>query len=296
MLGRMSIDLNAASRFMAGHARLLDRWRFAALLGAGSSDAVLAALRGYRNPDGGYGSGLEPDLRAVGSQPSAAFHAFEVLAELPADAAAADARALADWLMTVTLPDGGLRFAVPIDDPTACAPFWVGADSTVSSLQITSIVATHAHRVPSIAGHPWLDRATAYCLRAIDALDGPPHALVLAFAVKFLDAVHGTIPEAAGLLQRLGRFVPGDGLVPVEGGLADETMRPLDFAPLPGGPARALFAASVIDAELDRLAALQRDDGGWTTDFASYSPAAAFDWRGYKTVEAVALLRANGRI
>lgn len=41
-------------------------------------DGALAALSAYRNPDGGYGWGLEADLRARESQPGAALHAFEV--------------------------------------------------------------------------------------------------------------------------------------------------------------------------------------------------------------------------
>ena len=46
-----------------------------------------------------------------------------------------------DWLDGVSLPDGGLPFALPIPDPAACAPFWVSADPGVSSLQITAAVA-----------------------------------------------------------------------------------------------------------------------------------------------------------
>jgi hypothetical protein len=71
-------------------------------------------------------------------------------------------------------------------------------------------------------------------------------------------------------------------------------MRPLDFAPMPGGPARTLLADGVVDAELERLAAAQQPDGGWTVDYDSHSPAAALEWRGHRTVGALLLLRANG--
>jgi hypothetical protein len=40
---------------MAAAARVLDRRRFGALLGDGDAAGLLAALDGYRNPDGGYG-------------------------------------------------------------------------------------------------------------------------------------------------------------------------------------------------------------------------------------------------
>jgi hypothetical protein len=72
-------------------------------------------------------------------------------------------------------------------------------------------------------------------------------------------------------------------------------MRPLDFAPLPDLPARALFTPETITAELKRLADQQQDDGGWTIDFATFSPAAALEWRGYMTVRAVSILQRSSR-
>ena len=295
----MSVDLAAASRFLAGSGRLLDRRRVDLLVGAGGPGPVLAAVDGYRNPDGGYGWGLEPDLRSVTSQPGGALHALEVFADV-APTTTDRARELCDWLASVTLPDGGLPFALPVPDPVACAPFWAGADPTRSSLQITGVVAAAAHRVaaadPAVAAHPWLARATDHCLGAIAHLDGGAHAMELAFAVQFLDAAARTRPEAAVLVARLAGLVPADGLLHVAGGAAEEYMRPLDFAPLPGGPARSLFAPAVVDAELDRLADGQLADGGWAVDFDSYSPAAAMEWRGHRTVAALLLLRANGRL
>jgi hypothetical protein len=50
----------------------------------------------------------------------------------------------------------------------------------------------------------------------------------------------------------------------------------------------------VIDADLERLAGLQQRDGGWTVDFEPASAAAALEWRGYATVQAIAILKRNG--
>jgi hypothetical protein len=293
------VDIDAVSGFMATHARLLDRRRLEVVLQDAPPDGALGALSGYRNPDGGYGWGLEPDLRATESQPGAALHAFEVFEDIM-PATTPRAVELCDWLASVSLPDGGLPFALPVGDAAGCAPFWARADPTVSSLQITAIVAAIAHRVAAgdaaVAGHPWLARATGYCLGAIEAMDDDPHALELTFAMQLLDAVHDARPEAAGLLARLGEHIPASGLVHVGGGLEDEFMRPLDFAPLPDRPVRALFASDVISAELERLVDQQQDDGGWRVDFASYSPAAALEWRGHMTVRAVWILKRNSAI
>ena len=278
------IDLDAAQGFMATHARLLDRRRFDVLLHGAGHDCARAALGAYRNPDGGYGWGLEPDLRDTTSQPGAAVHAFGVFEDIAPSTSPRSAE-LCDWLASAALPDGGLPFAPPVRRRAGCAPFWANADPTVSSLQLTAVVTTVAHRVaahdPRVAEHPWLARSTAFCLAAIEALGDAPHALELAFALQFLDAVHDTRPEAGDLIARLGRDIPADGLVHVGGRPRGRDAAPARLRPGARPPRAAAVRAGGGRRELARLArAGQRHDGGWTVDFASYSPAAALEWRG----------------
>ena len=284
----MTVDLERASSFMAMQARVLDRLRYELLVGTGDCEATLCAVDAYRNPDGGYGRGLEPDLRSTESQPAGALHAFEVLEEVQ-PAGTRQAAALCDWLSTVSDSDGGIPFALPVQNAAGCAPFWASADTT-SSLHMTAAVAGAAHRVATyeaaIAGHAWLARSTRFCMDAIAQMEEPGHALELLFSIRFLDAVHDTEPRAPDELRRLGEFLPSDGGLHVAGGLEDEMVRPLDFAPR-AGPASRLWLEAVISRELDRLDALQKDDGGWPCDFALYSPAAALEWRGYLTVAAL---------
>jgi hypothetical protein len=293
----MPIDLTAAADFMAAHARVLDRRRLELKTGGTDVAGALAALDGYRNPDGGYGWGLEPDLRSPESQPGAAAHAFEVFEDI-APATSPHAAALCDWLASVTLDDGGLPFVLPLSTPAASAPWWQSGDPTTSSLQITAFTAAVAQRVaahdPAVAAHPWLERATTYCLDAIAALDEAPFAYVLEFSVQLLDAVHDRRPEAVGLLEKLGAHIPADGRLAVRGGTEGEALNPLDIAPRPDRPSRALIAADVIAADLERLAAAQLADGGWDVDYLQISPAGRLDWRGVATIRALDTLRRNG--
>jgi hypothetical protein len=295
----MTVDVGAAIAFMAAHGRVLDRRRLARLVGDGSSEDVVAAVEGYRNDDGGYGWGIEPDLRSPESQPAGALHAFEVFEEV-GPYTTTRATELCDWLDSVSRPDGGLPFALPVSDPAGCAPFWVGADTAASSLHITAAVVGLALGVARFDGgvrsHPWLRRATSYCFVQVRSGGHRPHALELRYALQFLDAAAETDAAAVVDLTRLGALIPSSGCLHVEGGLADETMRPLDFAPYPDRPVRRLFDAGIIAAELDRLADAQGDDGGWPSEWTSYSPAAALEWRGWLTVRALTILRKNSVI
>jgi hypothetical protein len=290
----MAMDPDAAVSFVATHARILDRRRLHLLLGEGSPDDVLAALDAYRNPDGGYGWALEPDLRSATSQPAAAMHALEVLAQVR-DTKSQRPVELCDWLADHTLPDGGVPFGLPYSDTAGSAPHWAEADATVSSLQMTTQLAAQAHRLArrraDIAEHPWLATATSYCLDAIDRTVETPHAYELMFVMRFLDAVADHVPRARLQVDRLTRYVISDGPTPVTGGAEDEVLHLLDFTPYADAPSRASFTKDAIAADLDRLVGQQQPDGGWTVDYTLYSPAAALEWRGYATVQAVAVLR-----
>jgi hypothetical protein len=288
--------LSRAAAFVNSNARLIDRRRFDLVTGRGDRAGVIAALAAYRNPDGGFGWALEPDLRSPESQPAGALHAFEVLEEVGGGDFGGP---LCHWLDSVTLSDGGLPFALPLTDPAGTSPIWAGADPTSSSPQITCAVAAAAHRVarhdPAVRDHPWLARASAYCQERIAARREPGHAIEYRFMLWFLDAVHDSWPAAGAEQRRLVGFLPASGTLPVEGGIEGESMRPLDFAPRPG-PVRDLLPPGLVDGEITRLATQQGEDGGWSVDFAAASPAAALAWRGYATVEAVKILAsASGR-
>ncbi|HST43414.1 MAG TPA: hypothetical protein VLK58_28065 [Conexibacter sp.] len=298
-------DITRAETFLATHARLLERRRLELLLRrAGAVDGVLSALAAYRNPDGGYGYGLEPDLRAAGSQPAGAFQALTVLAELAEQAPEAAPAAgeltgrLCDWLDTIALDGGALPFSLAGADGPGTAPWWAGGDPTEPSLHITAGIGAYAQRVraqaPALADHPWLTRATDWCLEQVAAGQRPEGGgYTLAFVLGLLDAVVDVRPSATAELERMAAFVPESGALPVSGGTDSEVLRPLRISPEPGRPLRALMPAEAIARDLAALAGEQEEDGGWTVDFPSSSPAGALEWRGIATIEAITLLRAG---
>jgi hypothetical protein len=280
--------------FITANARLLDRHRTDLAIGRGDPEAALAVLAGYRNADGGFGWALEPDLRAPGSQPVAALHAFEVFEEV-APTRSPLAVGLLDWLDAIALSGGAIPFAVAGGAYAGSAPMWGTADTTSPSLHMTAVVLGIAHRVarhdPAVAAHPWLQRATEWATSEIAALDGPAHAIEFRYVLQLLDAL-----DARDELDRLAAHLPADATMPVAGGKPDEAMRPLDFSPEPGRPLRSLIDPQAIERDLDRLEAERHDDGGWDVDWQHWSPAGGLEWRGWATVRAVRILRANERV
>jgi hypothetical protein len=283
-------DMYAAAQYLAANARVLERRRFERLFAGGGPDPVRDAVAAYRNADGGFGHALEPDGRCPGSQPLAIAFALSILHETDAwDAALAEGAC--EWLAAHAPPGGGVVFADPSIEGWPHAPWMVSEGGASASLITTGLIAgtLHARGVQ----HPWLDGATRLLWSRIDSLAGTGPYDVRA-VLRFLDSVPDR-DRAHAAAARLSPVIFGEGLVALEPGAPGEVHTPLDFAPLPGSPARGLFDEAVIAAHLDHLAAAQLGDGGWMFNWQAWSPAAEREWRGAVTVDALQLLRANGR-
>ncbi len=284
----MTVDVELAERFIHANARLLDRHRLAVLRYGADIKPALAALRAYRNPDGGFGHALEPDVRAPDSEPAAALHALEVLAGIGAldDPMVADA---ATWIATIADPDGGVPFVTPACADYPHAPWMVPSDG---GSHLTFAIAGALWEVGP--NEPWLQRATEWCWTKLERPD-ELGAYFVKFALVFLDAVPDA-PRAVAAIEQLRARVDADGSMAVAGGTENERLRPLALSARPGARSRALFTEGQIEADLEQLEQAQQPDGGWTFDWLAWSPGQSAEWRGAVTLRALATLGAHGRI
>jgi hypothetical protein len=285
------VDLNAAERFLAGTGRILDQRRFDLLLRGGDPASVRDAVAAYRNPDGGFGHALEPDCRCPDSQPAAAGMALRILDEADAwdEQLVGDA---CEWLERNAAAGGGATFVEPGLDGWPHAPWWVPEEGRPASLIQTGLIAGPLHA--RAASHPWLDRATEVMWDRIAELSAPGPYDMLG-VLKFLDYAPDR-DRAQQAFDKAGPLLLDCKVVELDPDATGEVHGPLEFAPRPDSLARQLFDPATIDAHLDHLERGQQDDGGWTFNWFAWSPAAAADWRGFMTVDAVTVLRANGRL
>lgn len=283
-------DIDAAGQFLAASARVVDQRAFERLFQGGAAQPVRHAVAAYQNADGGFGHALEPDCRASASQQAAVEMALRILDATDSwdEGIARDA---CDWLALVAPEEGGAASVEPTVSQAPHAPWWTPAEghlaSPIQTGQIAGTLYARGFR------HPWLEQATTVMWDLIGRL-AEPHAYEMFGVLAFLQHVPDR-PRAEAAFEKVGPLLMERGLVALDPQAAGEVHTPLDFAPLPDSIARPLFDDATISAHLDHLAASQRDDGGWMFNWPSWSPAAEADWRGFLTVDALRVLRANGR-
>ncbi|HTK07827.1 MAG TPA: hypothetical protein VL485_11705 [Ktedonobacteraceae bacterium] len=286
-----SPDFAKATNFIWSTARLLERHRFAHLFLDQNQQAVLDALRPYQNPDGGFGNGLEPDVRGPVSEPIPTWMGLCILDEAEAFDDPMVTRAC-DYLLSVTTEEGGVPFVLPTVRAYPRAPWWECGDQPPAALNPTAAIAAllYKHRVE----HPWLSAATEYCWRKLDTLDQTDPYEMRA-VLPFLDFVPDR-QRAENVFARVGPKILEQHLVALTPTTQAETHSPLSFAPRPQSLARRLFSAEVIEAHLAALSSGQQEDGGWQFNWLAWNPAAALESRGTVTLEALVTLRAYGRL
>ena len=283
----MSIDYAAAENFIWSAARLVDRHRYSMLFADGPPQPVIEALRGYRNPDGGFGHALEPDLRCPESQPTPTLYALETLNEAGAAdrEMARDARA---WIASIAQADGEVPFVLAGFEKYPHAPWFEPGPGPIGTLALAA--ACHGGGVTC---DTWLASATDYCWRELDAKQ-EPGGYWLKYALAFLDAVPDEQRARAAIASLSARVDPS--AVAPPGGIEGEALRPLDLSPRPGSRSRGLVGDERIEAHLDAVESEQQEDGGWMFDWRAWSPAQTNDWRGNVTIRALGWLRENGRL
>ena len=231
-------DLDAAARFLAGNARVLDRRRFERLFLGGDARPVRDAVAAFRNSDGGFGHALEPDGRTPASQPAAVAMALRTLDQ--ADAwdeelvgrrlRVARGRRARRGRRVVRGADGG---------GVAARPWWRRTRGGRRRSSAPGRSRPHAACAPRRASVARRRHRTALAAYRRARARGPYRFRgVLAFLQYVPDRV-----RAEQAFERLGRLLFDRDLVALDPDAEGEVHTPLDFAPNPDSIARPLFDA-----------------------------------------------------
>ncbi len=296
----MTTDVLGAGRaFLDREGRLIERRLAGVLFDGADPSGVVDAVRAYRNPDGGFGHGLEPDKRCPASLPIDVESAFDIL--LVAGGGTVDwsgdvgigglVRGACDWLDSVAAPDGAVPLSFPVMEQYPRAEHW-SEWTYVPALNPTAGLAGRLHRMA--VTHPWLDQATEWTWTRLESgFDEDAHALaeVLVFLAYVPDRDRAeAIGEHVSAWLADVRWYRADPTDPEYG------VTPLHLASSPDSPWRRLFETTNIEGHLDRLARDQQPDGGWAITWEPPGQASTVECRGIETLRALRTLRAYGRL
>jgi hypothetical protein len=288
-------DQFAAGRdFILREGRLLERRLFATCFEGAPATGVVDAVRAYRNDDGGFGHGLEPDVRCPASLPVDVEVALQALATAKASERAL-ARSACDYLAKVAAAaahGGAVPPAFPVIEGYPRAAHWsdwtyeAGLNPTAGVVGLLTQLGVE---------HPWVDEATAYCWAELERPELPAEAHALSEVMVFLEQMPANERSSAAAARVVAYLASASSW---RASADDEGygLSPLSIAPLAGSRWRTLFDEKVLAAHLDRLQRDQQNDGGWPITWDPPSEAAALEWRGIVTLGALRTLVSYDRL
>jgi hypothetical protein len=287
----MDTTFEKGTRFIWETARLLDRAIYAYFFQNGSPDWIKSILRTYQNDDGGFAHAIEPDLRAPGSQPVSVEFALRTLYECNMRDQDIAYRACDFLAQNADLQRGiAMNFPSSMDYPHAphmdnLASQQPGLDRLIG---LVGLVNWHGVQ------HPWLKEAVETCLEHIVSFPfDDAHTIRTAFC--FVESLEQNKP-ADRIFEKLSHDLMKANFFCLDTPVSTYGLTPLSFAPSPTSYCRRIFTQAQIDAHLEDLLAHQQPDGGWPILWEPPSEMSRLEWRAHTTVQALATLRAYGKV
>jgi hypothetical protein len=270
----MPASFERAREFVYRSGRVLERRLFERLFDGAGAEGVVAAVLAYRNEDGGFGNGLEPDKLAPQSQPLDVGFALQKLSEAGARGAEIGERACG-FLEGLADERGFVPIVLPSVADYPRADHW-GDGNFPPTVSPAIGIAGYLHELG--VEHPWLTRVTESCFATLET-----EPLKDAHAIQDAAVFAQRAPGGERLLPRLAEALPkADWFVSDP---KDESygLPPTKFP-------REWFDADLYDAHLERLRSEQQDDGGWPIAWEPPGPASVAAWRAIVTIEALRTL------
>lgn len=302
-MGNVEIKAEQAKRietYLAAKARSLDSARYRYRVGDGEARAIVTALRPYQNDDGGFGHGIEPDLRVPDSTAIATWMAFQYLNDA-GETVSHDVieRALHYFIDTYDEERNGWRIVSPRVEHYAHAPWWdyTSAMSHFGWGNPSAAILGFLLRYRDIVdGGKLIERLRSRALSRITEVDASHFHEVLTFRSLYRDgdaSLKGALRTPLSQLIRRAVETSPDAW-------SGYVATPLTFIASPDDPFRDLFERETLEANLVFLLDTIVDGDHWEPNWnwSGKYPAeweqAKQDWSGYLTAQNMLALRGFG--
>ncbi|MEM9545180.1 MAG: hypothetical protein AAGA77_04365 [Bacteroidota bacterium] len=286
-----------ARDFVLTNARMIERRLFQFHFENDSADGVYHAVYAYRNSDGGFGHGMEPDTASPESQPLFSIMALKTLDEvgyLNANVILSD---FMPYFQSVTTEKGGIPWMLRPTSEYPCADHFKTVEEWAALSTTAPLLGMLEKYEINI---PWMQKAEEFVWSEIDRIK-EKHVfchLCVPRRLQFLQYTKRK-SKAEKALENLKQWILADGIM-----CQDKTddgwglygkPHSLYYAPSPNGILHSIFSKEMIDSDLDELVRRQKSDGRWDTWYG-LSEGMKLEWAGIQTLWTLKTLKNYDRI
>jgi len=286
-----------ARDFILTNARMIERRLFHYHFEQGDATGVFHAVYAYRNSDGGFGHGMEPDTASPESQPLFTIMALENLEEAGLLTRELLLQDFMPYIESITTAKGGIPWmfrpkgTYPCEAHFKTVKEWAALSTTAPFLGLLE-----KYKV----SHEWMVKAEAFVWDEIERIK-EKHAFCHLCTPRRLTFLRHTKDreKATIAIDNLKEWILAEGVLchnsKEEGWGLYGKPHSLMYAPAPDSLLSPIFSPTQIENDLDGLIAKQEEDGRWDTWYG-ISEGMKLEWAGIQTLWTLKVLKNYSRI
>jgi len=286
-----------ARDFILINARMIERRLFQFHFENDSPEGVFHAVYAYRNPDGGFGHGMEPDTASPESQPLFSIMALETLDEVGYLTKKIILNDFMPYFESITTVKGGIpwmfrpKSTYPCEEHFKTIKEW-GALSTTAPL--LGILEKYKIDIP------WMTKAEQFVWSEFERIKDK-HVFCYLCVPRWLTFLKHTKSQdkAKKTIKNLKNWILADGVICKDKsddgwGLYGKP-HSLNYNPSSESILYSLFSKETIESDLKELINRQKNDGRWDTWYG-ISQGTKLEWAGIQTLWALKTLKNYDKI
>ncbi|UOY06847.1 hypothetical protein L0P88_23380 [Muricauda sp. SCSIO 64092] len=286
-----------ARDFILTNARMIERRLFHFHFENDGPEGVFHAVYAYRNPDGGFGHGMEPDTASPESQPLFSIMALETLDEVDYLTKEIILNDFMPYFKSITTEKGGIpwmlrpKSSYPCEEHFKTVKEWAALSTTAPLLGILE-----KYKIDI----PWKQKAEQFVWSEFDRIK-EKHVFCYLCVPRWLTFLKYTKSQekAQGTIKNLKNWILTDGVICKDTsdtgwGLYGKP-HSLNYATSPQSILHSLFTEETIESDLNELINKQQEDGRWDTWYG-ISDGTKLEWAGIQTLWTLKTLKNYNRI
>jgi len=290
-------QFSKARDFILTNARMIERRLFDFYFGSGNNEGVYYAVYAYRNADGGFGHGMEPDTASPESQPLFSIMALETLDEVGYLTKALILKDFMPYFERITTDKGGIPWMLRPTSEYPCADHFKTVEEWAALSTTAPLVGILEKYHIDI---PWIKAAEEFVWSEFERIHNK-HVFCFLCVPRWLTFLQYTKSrsKAEQQLHNLKQYILEDGVLckdkSDDGWGLYEKPHSLNYTSAPNDTLHSLFTPEMINSDLDELIRRQKADGRWDTWYG-LSDGMNLEWAGIQTLWTLKVLKSYGRL